>query len=148
MDDSSAHLLPIRVYWEDTDAGGIVYHASWLRFLERGRTEMLRCAGIDQRALRDEHGLSFVVARLSIAFRRPGLHDQALVIETRIERAGASRLDLAQRALHEGEALVEAQVRCALIGGDGRPRAAPPAIREALARLHPMQPGDTPAPTG
>jgi acyl-CoA thioester hydrolase len=85
--------FPIRVYWEDTDAGGVVYHASYLRFLERARTEWLRAQGVDQSQLKEQHGIVLVVRSMSLDFLKPALLDDALQASVRLsKRAGASLL--------------------------------------------------------
>ncbi len=129
------HILPVRVHWEDTDAGGIVYHASHLRFMERGRSEMLRVLGIDQVALRADHGINYVVTRIEIDYRLPGALDMALRIETTGERLGRARLDLRQTIRHGEQVVSDALVRLATIGPDGRPRRAPDAVHAALAPM-------------
>ena len=129
------HILPIRVHWEDTDAGGIVYHASHLRFMERGRSEMLRVLGLDQTALLREHQVNYVVARLEIDYRAPALFDMALRVQTSVARLGRSRLDLRQIISHGEDLLADAFVRCAGIGGDGRPRAVPDSVRSLFGPM-------------
>lgn len=126
------HILPVRVYWEDTDAGGIVYHASYLRFMERGRTEMLRLLGLAQTDLRDEAGLLYVVRRMDIDFRQPGKFDLALAVHTSLTKLGAASLDLHQSVRHGEAILAEARVRCASIGRTGRPARAPGSVRAAF----------------
>jgi len=93
------HRIPIRVYYEDTDFSGLVYHASHLRFMERGRTELLRELGIHQRALLEGEaggGFFFVVRAMNLDFRRPALMDDLLTVETRVEAIGGASLTLAQ----------------------------------------------------
>jgi acyl-CoA thioester hydrolase len=107
----------VRVYWEDTDAGGVVYHASYLRFLERARTEWLRAQGIDQIRVREELGVVFVVRDLSIEYLLPGRLDDELVVEiATVERRSAS-MTFAQRILRriDGVVLTRAQVRAACV---------------------------------
>jgi acyl-CoA thioester hydrolase len=129
------HILPVRVHWEDTDAGGIVYHASHLRFMERGRSEMLRVLGIDQVALRADHGINYVVTRIEIDYLLPGQLDMALRVETGAQRVGRARLDLRQTIRHGDAILSDAIVRLAAIGGDGRPRRAPDTVHAAFAPM-------------
>jgi acyl-CoA thioester hydrolase len=108
---------PVRIYWEDTDAGGVVYHASYLRFLERARTEWLRAQGIDQTQVRDSLGVVFVVRDLSIEYLAPGRLDDELVIEIEtVERRSAS-MTFAQRILRriDGVVLTRARVRAACV---------------------------------
>jgi acyl-CoA thioester hydrolase len=130
------HLLPVRVYYEDTDFSGVVYHASYLRFMERGRTNYLRLLGADQRALFDEvekeaPGFAFVVRSMQIEFRKPARMDDVLeVVTTPLEVKGAS-IVLHQRVNRGGELLVEATVQVAFVSG-GRARPIPKALRAAL----------------
>lgn len=130
----SPQLFPIRVYYEDTDFSGVVYHASYLRFLERGRTEFLRAHGIHQTALFDgESGqpLAFAVRRMNIDFLKPARMDEELMIETGIVKIGGASIEMAQRVLRGEEPLVVAQVRVAAVA-EGRAQRLPPAI---LAKL-------------
>ena len=108
---------PIRVYWEDTDAGGVVYHASYLRFLERARSEWLRAQGIDQTRVRAEHGIVFVVRDLSIEFLQAAKLDDELDVElVTVERRSAS-MTFAQRILRrvKGDVVASARVRVACV---------------------------------
>jgi acyl-CoA thioester hydrolase len=127
--------FPVRVYWEDTDAGGVVYHANYVRFLERARSEWLRAAGMTQEALRGTHDLLFAVRAMKLDFLRPArLDDRLEVAIERVELRAAS-LVFEQRITREGEAgpLATAQVRCACLRAtDFRPRPMPP---ELAARL-------------
>ena len=112
---------PVRIYWEDTDAGGVVYYANYLRVLERARTEWLRSLDIDQSQVRDEHGVVFVVREVAIEYLAPAKLDDEL--ESRIdavERRSAS-MTFAQRILRriDGAVLVTAQVRVACVAADG-----------------------------
>ena len=128
------HLLSVRVYYEDTDFSGVVYHASYLRFLERGRTEFLRAAGVHQSSLHAEgEGLAFAVRRMVIDYLRPARMDDVLVMETRMAEVRGASLAIAQRVLRGGEALVTAEVRVAALAG-GRPARIPDGLRQALSR--------------
>jgi len=93
--------LSARVYWEDTDGGGVVYHANYLKFLERARTEWLRAQGHSQQELAREHGILFAVTRMEIVFRRPARLDDALTVTCEPKRAGAASLSFLQRVLRE-----------------------------------------------
>jgi len=126
------HLIAIRVYYEDTDFSGVVYHASYLRFMERGRTELIRALGIDQRALFDgEVALAFAVRAMQIDFLMPAVMDDLLTVETiPVEMKGAS-MTVSQRVLRGDEVLVEAEVKVVCVGG-GRARRIPDALREKL----------------
>lgn len=116
---------PVRVYYEDTDAGGVVYYANYLKFLERARTEWLRALGFEQDALREELGLLFVVAGVDIRYRRPARFNEQLYVAVGVEELGRSRVVFAQRVTRDapdGELLVEATVRVACVQtGDFRP---------------------------
>jgi acyl-CoA thioester hydrolase len=130
------HFMSVRVYYEDTDFSGVVYHASYLRFMERGRTNYLRLLGADHGALfaqaqRETPGLAFVVRTMQIEFLKPARMDDVLVVETAtVEVRGASIL-LRQRVKRGDEMLVEAQVRVACVSG-GRARPIPKALRLAM----------------
>ncbi|MGH7074262.1 MAG: tol-pal system-associated acyl-CoA thioesterase [Stellaceae bacterium] len=129
----SPHLFHLRVYWEDTDAGGLVYHANYLKFAERARTEMLRAAGIEQDRLREETGLMFVVRRLMAEFLGPARLDDALTVVTRLERLGGASLDLDQEVCRDHRTLVRLDLKIACISRDGRPSRLPSAIKSAFA---------------
>jgi len=130
------HYQPVRVYYEDTDFSGVVYHASYLRFMERGRTNYLRLLGADQRALFEEAakeapGFAFVVRSMTIDFRKPARMDDVLEIATApVEVKGAS-IVLHQRANRADELLVEATVQVAFVS-NGRARPIPKALRTAM----------------
>lgn len=121
MPDLEPHRLPIRVYYEDTDAGGIVYHASYLRFAERARTEFLRSLGMDHATLLAEHGGFFVVTRIEIDFRRPALLDDVLAVETTVASTTRARLVMRQIVTRGQEALAEMLVTLAFLSRQHRP---------------------------
>ena len=123
------HSLSIRVYYEDTDFSGVVYHASYLRFMERGRTELIRDMGIDQRELFDAGmALAFAVRAMQIDFLRPASMDDLLLVETTpIEMKGAS-MSVSQSILRGTDLLVTAQVKVVCVGG-GRARRIPDHLR-------------------
>lgn len=129
-------ILPLRIYYEDTDFSGFVYHARYLHFFERGRTETLRALGIDQRALFEAAGgpESFVVRRMSIEFIAPARMDDMVAVETRIEAIGGASLEMRQ-LLRRGETLLaEASVTIAFLA-QGRPKRLPQAMRDKLAAM-------------
>lgn len=131
--DGSTHILLVRVYYEDTDFSGLVYHASYLRFLERGRTEFLRSAGVDQSTLHgSEQGLVFAVRRLTIDYLRSARMDDVLSVRTRVEEVRGASLVIAQRIDRGEDALVTADVRVAAVAG-GRPARIPDPLRALLA---------------
>ena len=123
----SPHHFPVRVYYEDTDFSGVVYHASYLRFMERGRTEMLRALGIEQANL----AFGFAVRAMQIDYLKPARMDDELTIETSTRSIGGATLDLDQRVLRGEEVLVTASVRVACIA-EGRPARLPKDIRAKL----------------
>ncbi|MGL5362151.1 MAG: tol-pal system-associated acyl-CoA thioesterase [Bosea sp. (in: a-proteobacteria)] len=126
------HTLPIRVYYEDTDFSGVVYHASYLRFMERGRTELIRSLGVEQRELFDgETALGFAVRRMTIDFLKPAVMDDALIVETVTVAARGATMDLIQRVLRGDEVLVSAEVKVACVGG-GKARRIPDGLRKRL----------------
>lgn len=129
---SALHQLPVRVYYEDTDFSGVVYHASYLRFMERGRTELIRALGIEQRELFDGgSALGFAVRHMAIDFLKPAMMDDMLTIETQATAARGATMDVAQRVLRGEEVLVTAQVKVACVGG-GRARRIPDGLRQRL----------------
>lgn len=131
-----AHLMPVRVYWEDTDAGGIVYYANYLKFTERARSDMLRLLGIDQRAMMDrDSGAMFAVRDVSASYLAPARLDDDLVVETRLTELKGATLSLSQNVMRQDEMLVQTQVRAAFIGLDGRPRRIPAMVRDRLTAL-------------
>ena len=134
--EDGAYHYPIRVYYEDTDAAGLVYYANYLKFAERARTEMLRRLGVEQERLRAETGLSFVVRRCTIDYLLPARLDDELVVTTRLAELGAATLDLAQEVRRGDAPLVRLDILVAAIGRDGRPRRLPPALRAALLSLN------------
>ena len=126
------HQLPVRVYYEDTDFTGLVYHASYVRFFERGRSDFLRLAGADHSAMA-ALGTAFAVTRLEVDFRRAARIDDALVVATQIAAVRGPRIRFAQRIERDGEAICRAQVEAACIDPAGRPRRPPAELRRALA---------------
>jgi acyl-CoA thioester hydrolase len=130
------HVLRVRVYYEDTDFTGIVYHANYLRFMERGRTNYLRLLGADHRALfeateREAPSFSFVVRSMRIDFLKPALMDDVLEIVTRPEEVKGASITLNQRTMRGEDLLVEAHVRVAFVAG-GRAKPIPKPLRIAM----------------
>ncbi len=120
MNRAAPETLTLRVYYEDTDAGGIVYHAAYLRFAERGRTEFVRKLGIDQQQLRAETGSGFVVTSLTIDYLKPAFLDDNLTITTEIERIRPASVNFKQTVARESQILAHLKVRVACLDGDGR----------------------------
>ncbi len=131
--NARTHRLVLRVYYEDTDAAGLVYHARYLQYLERARTEMLREAGSDHRTLLAETGLAFAVRRLRIEFARPAGLDDLLAVETRMTGFTGARIDLHQRVLRGKDLLAECDLTLACLDRGGRARRIPAALLAAFA---------------
>jgi acyl-CoA thioester hydrolase len=126
------HLSQFRVYYEDTDFSGLVYHANYLRYLERGRTDYLREHGITQSSLhREEDGLVFVVARMTLDFLRPAGMDDLVTVTTDIEEIRGASMRMRQAVTRDTIVLVRAEVVVAALRG-GRAVRFPPSVREAL----------------
>ena len=138
IDDASGrrHVLPVRVYFEDTDFSGIVYHASYIRWCERGRSDFLRLLGNDHRQLIDgssgREPAAFVVRRMGIEFLKPARIDEALEVRTRLKETGAAHLILDQRISRAGVELFTAEVMVVLVSVSGKPMRLSQAIREAF----------------
>lgn len=131
-----AFSWPTRVYWEDTDAGGVVYHAQYLAFFERARSEWMRAQGYGQELLRLEHGLLFAVRAMTLDFLKPARLDDALAVSASLRDCRRASVVFAQ-AIHRGnELLVTASVRVAALDAQGfRPRAIPPLLYDQLKAL-------------
>jgi len=130
------HVMPVRVYYEDTDFSGIVYHANYLRFMERGRTNFLRLLGADQRALFEEAakeapGFAFVVRSMTLDFLGPARMDDVLTVTTAPAEVKGASITLAQTVARGDEILVEAQVRVVFVAG-GKAQRIPKPLRVAM----------------
>ena len=119
------HRFPLRVYFEDTDLSGVVYHANYLRYMERARSDMLRVGGIDQRAAFEAGEGAYAVIDMTIRFRAPARLDDALLVVSRVTSASAARVVIHQRVMRDAVVLTEAEVTAALVGADGWPRRQP-----------------------
>ncbi len=142
--DGPVHRFPLRVYFEDTDLSGVVYHANYLRWFERARSEMLRCLGIEQRPVHDAGQGAYAVAELTIRYLAPARLDDAVLIESRVEELRAASCRLRQKALRldpgGGElVLSDVRLRIGFVGPDGRPRRQPDAWRKAFAPISPTE---------
>ena len=132
--EGSEHVLPVRVYYEDTDFTGVVYHASYLRFFERGRTEFLRAAGVEHAALLAlPEPCAFALTRIAVDFRKAARVDDALEVRTKYHSVSGVRIGAAQRIVREGALIAEADVEVVCIRPDGRPRRPPPELTGRLA---------------
>ena len=127
-----AHRFRVRIYYEDTDAAGIVYYANYLKFAERARTEMMRDLGVESLAWREEAGLAFVVQRCDAAYRRPARLDDVVEVQTFVVRAGAASLALRQEVHRLETLLVSMDVRLALVDREMKPARLPKALIAAL----------------
>lgn len=132
------HILTQRVYYEDTDFSGVVYHARYLHFLERGRTDFLRCLGIEQGKMSSgDDSLVFVVHRMEIDFKSPARMDDVLTIRTVTEKAAGAKLILAQEIRRDGTLLIAARVIVAVINARGRPQRLPAPLVAQLSSFGP-----------
>ena len=132
------HVMPVRVYYEDTDVAGIVYHANYLRFMERGRTNYLRLLGIDRRILSEEAqapDAGFVVRSMQIEFIKPACMDDLLEVLTEPREVKGASVRLHQRIMRGEERLIDARVRLAFVAG-GRVRPIPKSVRAAMEAHH------------
>lgn len=130
---------PVRVYWEDTDAGGVVFYANYLKFFERARTEWLRAAGIGQQALREQTGAIFVVSSTALRYLAPARLDDALSITVQPTEVGRASMALAQQAWRGDTLLCEGSIHIACVdAGTFRPRRLPSAINALLTRPQAM----------
>jgi acyl-CoA thioester hydrolase len=130
------HRFPIRIYYEDTDAAGIVYYANYLKFIERARTEMMRLYGVEHERARQSGGTAFIVRRCEIEYVAPARLDDELVVETRIKELGGASILLGQDVLRDAATLVRATVLVACIGAHGRPVRLPAELRSSLSSLN------------
>ena len=131
--DGHTHVFPVRVYYEDTDFSGVVYHAKYLHFLERGRSEFLRAAGVrHQGMLRTEEPLVWVVRRMAIEYLKPARVDDELDVRSHPRELSGARMLVAQGVWRKSEQLVRADVEACVITLDGKPRRIPDALRKKL----------------
>lgn len=106
---------PVRVYYEDTDSGGVVYHSNYLNFMERARTEWLRAMGFEQTTLKEQLGIIIVIHSLSINFKKPAYFNDMLLVDCALTKAGHGSIDMAQTIQRDGVVLIEAQVKAAFV---------------------------------
>lgn len=132
--EGGVHLFPVRIYYEDTDAGGVVYYANYLRYSERARADFLAVLGIGQAKLAAEQGIAFVVRECAVRYLRSARLDDRITVRTTVRALGGATMDLAHAFLCEGECLTEMTVRVACVR-DGRPTRLPAGVREAFGKL-------------
>ncbi len=133
MSDAGAHEYPLRVYYEDTDAGGIVYYANYLKFAERARTEMLRGLGVESSTLMGVDGVALAVRRCEADYIRPARLDDALTVKTQVARVGGASVELLQTVRRGSEELVRLDLKLGCMSMDGRPARLPARLREILS---------------
>lgn len=139
--EGAEHRFPLRVYFEDTDLSGVAYHANYLRWMERARSDMLRLAGIDQRAMWDAGEGAYAVADLHIRYRAPARLDDALLVVSRVVETTSARVRIHQSVRRDTQTLADAEVVAALVGPNGRPRRQPREWVEIYAALIEPAPG-------
>lgn len=133
MAAESQFSWPTRVYWEDTDAGGVVYHAQYVAFLERARTEWMRALGFGQQALREQYDLVFAVRAMRMEFRKPARLDDALQVTVALRECRKASLVIGQEVLRGGVLLLDAEVKVAALSGSNfKPRAIPAPLHTLL----------------
>jgi acyl-CoA thioester hydrolase len=121
----ATHRFALTVYFEDTDAYGIVYYANYLKFMERARSDMIRAVGVDQAAELKRSGSAYAVVEVDIKYRRPGRLGDDLLVVSSVEQVRASSVDIHQRVMRGPELLTDARVTAAFLDGAGRPRRQP-----------------------
>ena len=138
--DGKAHLFPIRIYYEETDAGRMVYHAAYLKFAERARTEMMRVNGLDHMSLMESDGLVFTVHSADIRYFNQAKLDDELVVRTHVAGSGGASMDMRQRVYRieresAGQPIAEVDLRLALVDETGRPKRLPGHLKTVLDEL-------------
>ncbi|MFA8387740.1 MAG: tol-pal system-associated acyl-CoA thioesterase [Pelagibaca sp.] len=126
------HEFSVRVYYEDTDMGGIVYYANYLRYIERARSDWVRTLGVDQNAMREGDGVVFVVRRVEADYLKPAKFDDALLVRTVVKAVTGVRLIMTQEVLRGADLLFRAEVTVVCIGADGAPARLPANIRRQI----------------
>ena len=135
--EGGEHVYPLRVYHEDTDAGGIVYYANYLKFAERARTEMMRGAGITHVTLLGDHDAAFVVRRCVVDYRKPARLDDEIEVRTTIDRVAGAHIEAEQRVMRDGALLANIDLKLGCVGRNGRAVRLPAPLRQALSELAP-----------
>ena len=133
--EGKTHILPLSVYYEDTDLSGFVYHANYLRFMERGRTECLRTAGAMLAALEAPEPTAWAIRRADVQFHRPARLDDVVEVHTRLLTISGARMTVAQQILVDGALLVEARIEACVVTLSGKPRRVPEEVRSLLTPL-------------
>ena len=136
--EGGEHVYPLRVYHEDTDAGGIVYYANYLKFAERARTEMMRGAGITHVTLLGNHDAAFVVRRCVVDYRQPARLDDEIEVRTSIGTVAGAHIEAEQRVIRDGTLLANIDLKLGCVGRTGRAVRLPVPLRDALSELVPV----------
>ncbi len=132
---SETHRFPTGIYWKDTDAAGVVWHANYHRFLERCRSDFVRGAGIDQGTLLDSEGVMFPVRRCEINYLQPAHLDNQIEVRTRVKKIGGANMEMGLDIHRGDEHIVRAKIRLACVGRSGRPQRLAAHIRAALNEI-------------
>ena len=135
------HHFPLRIYFEDTDFSGLVYHANYLRYMERARSDMLKCAGIDQRAAFESGEGVYAVSELEIKYLKPARFDDLVCVVSTVEHVRAATVVIHQRVMLDHEWLTNARVVAAFLSREGRPKRLPKPWVAAFETLLPEEPG-------
>ncbi len=130
--DGKTHVLPLRVYYEDTDLSGVVYHANYLRYMERGRTEFFRSAGIWLARLDDTEPVAWTLRKAALTYHRPARLEDALEVRTVFSAMSGARMEAVQRVVSNGHLLVEGLIEACIITLSGKPRRIPQEVRDGL----------------
>lgn len=134
--NNSQYSWPIRVYYEDTDAGGVVYHSNYLNFMERARTEWLRALGFEQTVVKEELGVIIVIHSLSINFKRPAYFNDMLEVNCNLANIGRSSIEMAHTITRDGVLLIEAQVKAAFVNvASFKPVGIPEEMKQIMTKL-------------
>jgi len=135
--NKNSFIWPVRVYYEDTDAGGVVYHSNYLNFMERARTEWLRALGYEQTAVKDELGVIIVVHSLSINFRKPARFNDMLEVNCELANVGRGSIEMAQLINCNGVELIQAYVKAAFVDAQTfKPVAIPADMKQDMIKIH------------
>jgi len=135
VDGPDIHSFPVQIYWEDTDAGGIVYYANYLKFTERARTDLLRGLGINQQSLMIEDNLNFVVRDCRIEYLKPAVMDDTIEVRTCIRDLKGASLKMDQDVYRGADILIKSTVRIACLQKSGRPARFSPQIKDKFASI-------------
>ena len=131
--DGHAHVLPISVYYEDTDLSGVVYHANYLRYMERGRTEFFRMAGISRADLDAEEPTAWALRRIAVEYHRPARLDDQIAVRSVLTGLSGARLNVLQKVVCGDVLLVEGRIEACMITLRGKPRRIPKKVAQTLA---------------